>query len=212
MNTVFTYNQEEAAQIGGGTYVTKSGGYDFKVLSAKFVNSTNSHARALEMDLETRDGLKCNYVSINFVNGQGNANPYGNKLIQSIMGCTGVQVLNEDHQGNCPNLIGQFFKAVVQRIDYTKTGGAKAGEDGYKFEIKLPAHINTGKTVKETIDNAPATAFEKYASTIEDKDERTGGAQHQQYSAPHQQQAPQQAQPQYNEPDNPMDWDDEIPF
>jgi len=203
MNTVFNYNQEEAAQIGGSSYVSKSGGYDFKVVSAKFVNSTNSQARALEMDLETRDGLKCNYISINFVNGQGQPNPYGNKLIQAIMGCSGTQQLNEDQQGDCPNLIGKFFKAVVQRIDYTKNNGG----DGYKFEIKLPAHIQTSKTVKETIDNSAASAFDKYAASIEDKDERTQSAptQHQRENS-----QPQSTAPQYN--DVPMDFDDDIPF
>ncbi len=201
MNTVFNYNQEEAAQIGGGTYVTKSGGYDFKVISAKFVSSTNSQARALEMDLETRDGLKCNYISINFVSGQGQPNLYGNKLIQAIMGCSGTQQLNEDQQGNCPNLIGKFFKAVVQRIDYTKNNGG----EGYKFEIKLPANVQTGKTVKETIDNSSASAFEKYASTIEDKDERTSHAPTQ-----YEQQG-NNYQPQHDTP--PQDFDDQdIPF
>lgn len=203
MNTVFTYNQEEAAQIGGGSYLTKSGGYDFKVISAKFTNSQNSQARFLEMDLETREGLKCNYVSINFLNGQGQANEYGSKMINAIMGVTGIQQLNELQDGSCPNLIGANFKAVVQRVDYTKNNN----EDGYKFEFKLPAHISTGKTVKEQLDGQPASSFEKYASTIEDKDERTQQAQNHQAA----QHGMNHQSPQYSSIPEEFD-DSDIPF
>lgn len=205
MNAVFTYNQELATQIGGGgQYVTESGGYDLKIVRAVFSNN-----KALEMDFETRDGLKLNYVSINYTKNDGQPNEFGQKMIHAIMGCVGVNQLSQAPDGNIPELMGKFLKAVVQRVDYTKTGGANPGTDGYKFDFKMPAMMNTGKTIKEHIDNKPAEAFAKYAETVTNKDERVGGGQ-QGYTT--QQQAPQQAHPQYNEPNNPIDFDDNIPF
>jgi hypothetical protein len=177
----FTYNEELATQIGGGSYVTKSGGYDFKVTRAEFATGQNGNSKALELDLETRDGLKCNYLSINYVKNDGNANEFGQKMINAIMGCALVQNLTNQN-GNCPELFGKYFKGIVQRIDYTKQSGPNAGQDGYKFEFKLPANIQSGKTVKEAKDESEAKSFASYADSIEDKDERTvnqGGFQNQ---------------------------------
>lgn len=177
-NTKFTYNQEQASQIGAGQYVTKSGGYDFKIVRAQFSKSQNNQAEALELDFETREGLKCNYISINYTKGDGNPNEYGNKMIQALMGSVGAQNLTFDQQGNCPELFNKGLKGVVQRVDYTKQSGPNAGQDGYKFDFKLPANIQTSKTVKEAMSNSEATSFKHYAETITDKDERqtTGSA------------------------------------
>lgn len=198
----FNYNQEEAAQIGGGQYVTKSGGYDFKVVRAQFTKSPNNSAEFLELDFETREGLKLNYVSINFVKGDGNQNEFGNKMIQAIMGATGVQQLSIGNEGNCPELFNKGLKGVVQRIDYTKQSGANAGQDGYKFEFKLPANIQTGKTVKETISNSEAKSFSQYADSIEDKDERNTATAREQTNAA----------VSNNVADPTVDFDDDIPF
>ena len=173
----FNYDEQLASQIGGGQYVTKSGGYDLKIVRAQFTKSPNNMAEFLELDFETREGLKLNYVSINFTKGDGNPNDFGNKMINAIMGATGVQNLTLGNDGNCPELFNKGMKAVVQRVDYTKQSGANAGQDGYKFEFKLPANIQTGKTVKETSTNSPATSFEQYAGSIEDKDERVANSQ-----------------------------------
>ncbi len=169
----FNYNQELAEQIGGGSYVTKSGGYDLKIVRAEFRKSPNNQSEFLEFDFETREGLKLNYVSINFIKGDGTQNEFGNKMINAIMGCVNVQNLSLGNDGSCPELFNKALKAVVQRVDYTKQSGENAGQDGYKFEFKLPANIQTGKTVKEAISNSEAKSFSSYAETIEDKDTRT---------------------------------------
>jgi hypothetical protein len=171
----FNYNEELASQIGGGQYVTKSGGYDFKIVRAQFTKSSNNNAEFLEFDFETREGLKLNYVSINFTKGDGNPNEFGNKMINAIMGAIGIQNLTLGNDGNCPELFNKGLKGVVQRVDYTRQSGEKAGQDGYRFEFKLPANINTGKTVKEATTNSPATSFDQYAGSVEDKDDRTQG-------------------------------------
>lgn len=208
---IFMYNQEQASQIGGGSYVTKSGGYDFKVTRSQFTGSQNSQAKALELDLETRDGLKCNYISINYIAGNGQPNEFGNKMIQAIMGSVGVNQLS-DNQGNCPELFGKFLKAVVQRVDFTKTSGVKAGQDGYKFDFKLPANMQTGKTVKETVNNEEAKAFKQYAETVTDKDERTAPIQSNKSTVTGTVQRQPSPSPQqgFNQPS--ADFDDDIPF
>jgi hypothetical protein len=202
-NTKFTYNQEQAESIGAGQYVTKSGGYDFKVVRSQFSKSSNNQAEFLEFDFETREGLKLNYVSINFIKGDGNPNDFGNKMINAIMGSIGVQNLSFDQQGNCPELFNKHLKGVVQRVDYTRQSGEKAGQDWYKFEFKLPANIQTGKTVKEAISNSEAASFKQYAETITDKDDRqsANSARAQTNSAVSQ-----------NMQASDIDFDDDIPF
>lgn len=193
----FTYNQEQASQVGAGQYVTKSGGYDFKIVRAEFAKNPNGQSESLEFDFEDRNGLKCNYVSINYTKNDGQPNEYGHKLIQSVMGCVGAQNLTEN-QKSCPELFGKYIKAVIQRVDYTKNNG----EDGYKFDFKLPADIKTGKTVKEQLSGEAATSFDNYASSITDKDDRktmTTPSSGFQQSQPQQQAAS-------------VDFDDDIPF
>ena len=204
----FNYDEQLASQIGGGQYVTKSGGYDLKVTRSEFTKSNNNQAEFLELDFETREGLKLNYVSINFTKGNGESNDFGHKMIQSIMGCMGVQNLT-DSNGKCNELYNKGLKAVVQRVDYTKQSGEKAGQDGYKFEFKLPANIQTGKTVKEASTNSPATSFDQYASSIEDKDERSALPHH---AATQQSGVLSQQQQQQSGPDVGDSFDDDIPF
>lgn len=203
----FNYNEQLATQIGAGQYVTKSGGYDLKIVRAEFTRSPNNSAEFLELDFETREGLKLNYVSINFVGGNGQENAFGMKMINAIMGCAGVQNLTQGNNGNCPELFNKGIKAVVQRVDYTKQSGPKAGQDGYKFELKLPANIGTGRTVKEATTQAEATAFAQYASSVEDKDERTAPQESQQGGG-FNSQSNQQARVNPQEPV----FDDDIPF
>ena len=198
----FTYNEDQASQIGGGQYITKSGGYDFKITRAEFSFNDQTKGESLELDLEDREGLKCNYISINFIKNNGEQNEFGQKMIQAIMGCVGVQGLSNNN-GQCAELSGRYLKGVVQRVDYTKSTGANAGQDGYKFDFKLPANIKTGKTVKETRDNSEAKSFDSYASSITDKDERSSS----QNMAGSYQQAPK-----VNPQEPTIDFDDDIPF
>jgi hypothetical protein len=211
MNALFTYNQEQAAQVGAGQWVTKSGGYDVKVASAMFTKSKTqgSQAQFLEMNFETRDGQKCNYVTICYVKGDGTQLDFGQKMVQAVMGSAGVQNLTVDANGNCPELLGKSFKAILQRTDYTNG----SGEDKYKFEIKLAA-LMTGQTIQEQLGSKQAQAFAAYADSVEDQDKRTqpqaGGFGNQ---APNQGNShnfdnskPQQAN------GTGVDFDDDIPF
>ena len=140
-------------------------------------------------------------------------------MIQAIMGSTGASQLSADGNGNVPELFGKYLKAVVQRVDYTKQSGAKAGQDGYKFDFKLPANMQTGKTVKEQVDNSEAKSFKQYSESITDKDERTvpqvGAGYPAQASQKSQQQstyAQQSRGVSHNQNQPTADFDDDIPF
>jgi len=205
----FSYNEDQASQIGGGQYVTKSGGYDFKIVRAEFGKSQSNSAESLELDFETREGLKLNYISINFTKVNGEPNEFGHKMIQAIMGVTGVLNLTQGNNGSCQELMNKGLKGVVQRVDYTKNSGPNAGQEGYKFDFKLPANIQTGQTVKERLASSEAKSFSHYAGTVEDKDERV--VRHETQQSTHQgggfqQQAPAPQQ------DPSIDFDDDIPF
>lgn len=211
MQPLFTYNQEQAATVGAGQYVTKSGGFDVKVVRAITTKSQTqgSQAQFLEMDLETREGQKCNYVSICFVKGDGTQLEFGNKLIQAIMGCAGIQYLTADQNGNCNELLQKNFKAILQRVDFTKNNGT----DGYKFELKLPA-LMTGQTIQEQLAGKPAQAFASYAESVEDKDERKAVNSNQaaNYGAAPAQHAPQMAPAYQGAPAGQGADFDDIPF
>jgi hypothetical protein len=217
MQPLFTYNQEQAATVGAGQYVTKSGGFDVKIVRAIATKSQTqgSQAQFLEMDFETREGQKCNYVSICFVKGDGTQLDFGNKLIQAIMGCTGVQHLTIDQQGNATELLNKSFKAILQRVDFTKNNG----QDGYKFELKLPA-LMTGQTIQEQLAGKQAQAFASYAESVEDKDDRkpAGANQQANYGQAPAQQAAKQVVPAYQQAPTPQGYGapsddmDSIPF
>lgn len=198
MNPVFTYNQNLATQIGGGLQYV-SGGYDLKIVRAQM-----KEGKFLEFDFEEKEGRKFQFISINHTKNDNTPNEFGHKMINAIMGCVGVSQLTCDQQGNVPELSGKYLKGILQRVNYTKQSGENAGKDGFRFEFKMPASIKDGRTVKEMVEQKPAEAFDRYAESVEDKDERG--------SIPSQpaQQAPQSAQPQYS--DVPMDFDDDIPF
>lgn len=205
MQPLFTYNQEQASTVGASQYISKSGGYDVKAVRAVVTKSqtAGSQAEFLEMDLETREGQKCNYVSICFKKGDGTQLDFGNNLIQAVMGCAGIQHLTVDAQGNCMELIGKPFKAILQRVNFTKS----SGEDGYKFDLKLPATLS-GQTIQEKLASKAPQAFDSYASSVEDKDERKAvNTNSHNGSAP--QMTPAYA-PQQQAPS--MDYDDDIPF
>ncbi len=212
MNALFTYNQEQAAQVGAGQWVTKSGGYDVKVASAMFTKSKTqgSQAQFLEMNFETRDGQKCNYVTICYVKGDGSQLDFGQKMVQAVMGSAGIQNLTADASGNCPELLGKSFKAILQRTDYTNGNG----EDKYKFEIKLAA-LMTGQTIQEQLANKQAQAFASYADSVEDLDKRTqpqaGGFSNQAPSQGNSHNFDNSA-PKVNPQEPSIDFDDDIPF
>ena len=172
MQTMFTYNQQQAAELStGGNYISETGGYVLKISRAQFVGAQNSKASFLELDFESQDGKQLNYISICYCKKDGSPNDYGNQIIQSIMCITGIQSLSLVQNGDkyeCPELVGKVIGGAFQKVLYTKNSGG----EGYKFDLKLPYDPKTKMTAKEKITGQFTGESEKYLSTLKDKDDR----------------------------------------
>ena len=186
MQTMFTYNQQQASELStGGNYVSESGGYIVKVTRAQFVGATNSKASFLELDFETNDGKQLNYVSICYCKKDGTPNDYGNQVIQAIMCITGLQNLSMIQNGDkyeCPELKGKYLGGVFQKVLYTKNNGS----EGYKFELKIPYEPKTKLTAKEKIAGVAPSEVDKYLESLKDRDDRnkSGSPSNQGYEQP----------------------------
>lgn len=171
----FQYNQESALKAGASDYINESGAYVGK-LSTKLVKGKNgSLSEALELSLSSPEG-KANYLSIWYKKKDGTENTNGVSMINAIMGITQTRATTISKRGDdeiIPELEGKEIGLVLQKILQTKQGGG----DTYKFEIRLPFHPQTKKTLKELIDNLPATAVATMLETLHDKDERVKGGQ-----------------------------------
>lgn len=169
--SMFQYNQESGVKAGVSDYISESGAFVGK-LSAKWVKGkAPSLSEAMELTLSAPEG-KANYLSVWYKKKDGTENASGVAMINAIMGITRVQCLTLVKQGDdeiCPELEGKEIGLVLQKILQTKLGGG----DTYKFEIRLPFHPQTKKTLKELVSNSPATALAAILETLKDKDERT---------------------------------------
>lgn len=177
--SMFQYNQESGIKAGVSDYINESGAYVGK-LSTKWVKGkAPSLSEALELSLTAPEG-KANFLSVWYKKKDGTENAGGIAMINAIMGITRVNNLTLVKRGNdeiCPELEGKEVGLVLQKILQTKLDGT----DTYKFEIRLPFHPQTKKTLKELVDNQQATSLPAMLENLHDKDERTKGGQHQSY-------------------------------
>lgn len=182
--SMFQYNQESALKAGSSDYITESGAYVGK-LSTKWVKGkAPSLSESLELSLTAPEG-KANYLSIWYKKKDGTENAGGIAMINAIMGLTktsGLTLVKRGDDEICPELEGKEIGFVLQKILQTKLGGG----DTYKFEIRLPFHAQSKKTLKELISNQPATAVATILETLKDKDERVGHSQQQPVSGTYQ--------------------------
>jgi len=168
--SMFQYNQESGIKAGASDYINESGAYVGK-LSTKWTKGKNgSLSEAMELSLAAPEG-KANYLSIWYKKKDGTENANGVAMINAIMGITRVNNLTLVKRGDeeiCPELEGKEIGFVLQKILQSKQDGS----DTYKFEIRLPYHPQNKKTLKELIENQPATAVATMLETLHDKDER----------------------------------------
>lgn len=176
-HSMFNYDQEQAVQAGVSNYVSDSGAYGGKLLTAEWVVSTQKGTKGIELTFETVDGLKANYLTIWYQKSTGEQLA-GSKMLNAIMGCCKVtsltsKVVNhpEGPKYFCPELESKSLGLILQKVLYTKSDLS----DGYKFEIRLPFIAQTGKTLAEQIGNKDAVAVNKVLATLTDKDDRTSG-------------------------------------
>ena len=172
MTIMFQYNQEQALQAGESGFISQTGAYVGKITSAKWTKAKSSHAAALELSFEDINGLKANYISLWHTKSDGQPNPFAQQHIQAIMGLTGVQQLTaiqgNDKEIHCPELLNKPIGFILQKILFTKQDGS----DGFKFEIVVSSHAQTGQTMKEKIEGKAAERVRKLMETLKDKDER----------------------------------------
>jgi len=157
---MYQYNHETAMSADqGGTYITESCVVRGLITYAKWTKSGNpsSQAEFLEIGIESEEGKKADYISVCWRKADGNMNEYGDKQIHSLMGCTGLQGLNQQPVGTeiiCPDLKGKAIAVALERVNYKKNDGT----DGYKMEAKSFMRADTWQTVKEhATQNLPDT-------------------------------------------------------
>lgn len=175
--SMFQYNQESALKAGSSDYITESGAYAGK-LSTKWIKGKSpSLSESLELSLTAPEG-KANYLSIWYKKKDGTENAGGIAMINAIMGLTktnGLTLVKRGDDEICPELEGKEIGLVLQKVLQKKQNG----EDTYKFEIRLPFHAQSKKTLKELLSNQPAATVAAMLETLHDKDERTGHGQQQ---------------------------------
>ncbi|MDH2997220.1 hypothetical protein A1D22_05980 [Pasteurellaceae bacterium LFhippo2] len=216
-NPIFTYNQDEAVKAGQTAFISETGAYNCKIISAEWIQSQGG-AQAIEFSVETDEGLKGNYLTVYYTKKTGEKLEGGHSMIQAIMGCTGVQQLSQQFNGNkafAPELAGKKVGLMLQKVLRLKQDGSET----YAFSIICPFSVATRKTLSEHLENRPAERIDYLIAHTKDKDERAkqnnhGYQQQQGYQAQNQfyGQPAQvtQAQPQSAPPvDN---FEDDIPF
>ncbi|WP_340618749.1 DUF669 domain-containing protein [Xenorhabdus entomophaga] len=206
-NVIFTYDQESAMNAGQGGFINESGAYVITISEAKLTKSQHG-AEFIEFSGEADDGRKVSYLSICCKKKDGSVNPFGQSMVQAIMGCCGVRQVTS-HMISVDNLIAPEFTGkrvglVLQKILRTKNNG----DDTYGMDIRIPFYPDTRQTIAEKVEGKPATTIDKMVANLKDKDERKTNTQH--YSGQQSNgflEAPRQPQQQ-----PPMDFDDDIPF
>lgn len=195
MNT-FTYNQQSGESAGAAAYINETGKYVGALLQAEYVVSSAKSTKGIEFSFQAEDGAKANYLTAWYEKATGEQIKMGIDMINAIMGCTktsNLTMASTSAGGNAiniaPELSGKPIGLVLQKTLKTKQDGS----DTYSFEIRIPFIAQTGKTLKEQVSGQDAQMVDRMMSTLKDKDERTGGGQHQVqggYDQPTQQQMP----------------------
>lgn len=175
-NSMFNYDQSQGVAAGVSNYVSESGAYSGRILTAEWKQASTG-TKGIEITFETTEGLKANYLSLWYQKADG-TELSGAKMLNAIMGCTKVTSLNSVMQNGangaqyfCPELANKAIGLVLQKVLYTKNDG----QDGYKFEIRIPFIPQTGKTLAEQLGNKDAVTINNILKTLTDKDDRTQG-------------------------------------
>jgi len=210
MSSVLQFNQQQAiaGSAGSGDYITESTVVSGRLVEAKWIASP-SGAKSIEFSFESDSGKKANYLSIFYGKKNGSANDIGIEQLQAMMGVLGVQNLS-DQGGYCPEVKGKPIMLALERENYTKQSGAKAGEEGFRFNIKAFMSAKSRQTYAEHVAGKdPETAIywsERFASEPMGKKQQTQAAQ------PNQQAQTAQGG-QYNASNlGASDFNDEIPW
>ncbi|WP_034250225.1 hypothetical protein [Arsenophonus nasoniae] len=169
-NIIFTYSEESALLTYQGGFINESGAYVITITEAKLTKSDKG-SEFIEFSGESEDGRKVNYLSICCKKNDGTVNPFGQNMVNAMMGCIGIQrVTSVVHNNNlvAPEFHGKKVGLVLQKVLRTK----KNGDESYSFDIRMPFVANTGQTLLEKVENKPAQAIKNLLRSLKDKDER----------------------------------------
>jgi hypothetical protein len=86
------FDQQEAEKTTSSNYIPGNTAQQVKIDRAEFITSPKTGAQGIDFDVHTRDGQKA-YFTIWYLKGDGSANEYSWRLLQSLMGVCGVQTL-----------------------------------------------------------------------------------------------------------------------
>lgn len=86
------FDQQEAEKTTSSNYIPGNTAQHVKIDRAEFITSPKTGAQGIDFDVHTRDGQKA-YFTIWHLKGDGSANEYSWRLLQSLMGVCGVQTL-----------------------------------------------------------------------------------------------------------------------
>jgi hypothetical protein len=204
---MFHLDAEAAKSVNGsGSRINESGVYDGFITRAEWTDSPSSQAKFLNIDFKCHDGREASYMSICYQKGDGSKS-FGYNTMMAIMACMkirGVTSSNVAGKNVCPEMTGSAITLALQAEgDWYQDKNTGEWKPTTNMHIYVPFSSETKQTAKEILDNLSGETYGK----ISINDKKPKPKPQDQYN---QQQAHQQAQPQYNEP--PMDFDDGIPF
>lgn len=178
---MFQYNQDSAMKAGG---TAKEGGAYLGNIVTAIYKRANTGSAGLELSFKSDDGAEFNYLTLWFQKPDGTEIKGGASMINAILGIAGLQGISDKQDGVddngqakfvAPELLGKRIGLVLQKVWYTKNDG----QDGYKFEIRLPFDAQTRQTLKEKVEQSQPAMVDRILSTLSDKDERKGVTQSQ---------------------------------
>ena len=171
---IMTYDQTQGIKAGGGNFISEGGAYICTITEAKYVEA-KTKTSGLEFSFESSDGQKINFINVYYAKQNGEKVTGGVSILNAMMGLCGISQMTSSQNINgfiCPELTGKKIGVFLQKTIYSKGDGS----DGYKFDIRVPYDINTGKTLREKVSNDSARTIESLSFTYKDKDERTAHA------------------------------------
>lgn len=179
---VLAYSQESGIKAGGGEYINEGGAYVGTITEAKYTKAQTG-TDGLEFSFAAEDGMKANYLRVYFakkpaVEGQaGEPIKGGVSLLNAMLGILRLPAMTAvenktDKSWRCPEFEGKKIGLFLQKVNYTKADQST----GYKFEIAVPFHPTDRKTLRELVEQKPATMIDRMTANYKDKDEKNNTA------------------------------------
>lgn len=175
MSRAYEMNQEAAARVGNSNFITESGRYAGKFVSAIAVKSKQG-TDGVEFSFKSDDDRTANYLQLWTYNAEGRQ-VYGFSVLSAIMQCLRVSKIAprpmtiNDGGGprsveGFPELVGKPIGLLLQREDYVKQDGTP----GFQLKIIVPFDPRNQLTAAELIKGVSTPAeLAKQEARLSDK-------------------------------------------